>query len=312
VLTERGIPVMAEKLSPGESLVPCSALDTPPVVCSVKHLPCRDQDVVLIKYLDADQQLGILKVTASHVILVRSRHTAPYLPRLARDLQVNDQLKTLIGSATITGLDLTTQHTAAVQVVLAKATEGLLAAHEGAPIAVFGAESPPASCWVKILSYTRHDSFRQILLESEEDELQICRDNMEQEGFCADLSKLRDVGSGKMFISTDLAQATVLHLYTRARPLRKSDIVVCQKYELVVKSAIERHPGRKPRLIYEEIVDLSEQIAHMHDAEVSKHSSVVHGSCTDVSSVIDVRTRSTNPRVVHRKYLASDCNRNWG
>lgn len=94
---------------------------------------------------------------------------------------------------------------------------------------------------VKILSFNRFDNFRSALLENQE--LEACRDALKRAGFNADLD-VYELGPGKMFVTSELAEPTLGALSMIGRRLKCSDIVVSNEFEPIVRFAVQSHSRR--------------------------------------------------------------------
>jgi len=101
-------------------------------------------------------------------------------------------------------------------------------------VEVFGELTPPSGDdYVKILHFKRYDGFRDVLLESAE--LRLCREQLEQAGFDANLRP------GTMFVGPHLASRVMTALQHRRAAggeVKASSVVVSRAYEHTVLDCV--------------------------------------------------------------------------
>lgn len=232
-------------------------------VRSVSVKQPRDRCFVKISFGNGQ---GSLTVTSSHVLKARrpSREHR-YAAVLASDLQVGDWLRTLPGHVEVDDIDIEDMHASVIEVELEDSQATMYASSGGEFVEVYGALTPTLrDDTIKILTFNRHDNFREALLQSSD--LEGFRRALETCGFDADLST-NGLGLGKMFVPAEIAWPTLLALYTRKHHTKRGatcstqvgihQVVVSRATESAVREAIRAHS--RSRSIYvasEEVLPL--------------------------------------------------------
>eukprot|EP00928_Gymnodinium_smaydae_P025783 TRINITY_DN20438_c0_g1_i1.p1 TRINITY_DN20438_c0_g1~~TRINITY_DN20438_c0_g1_i1.p1 ORF type:complete len:610 (+),score=86.12 TRINITY_DN20438_c0_g1_i1:59-1888(+) len=261
VMTQRGGQVEVTDVRIGDKLKSLSDAK----VHNVLTLQSRER---LFVDLTLQDYQGSLMVTSNHMLPAlrpgKDRQDNRVQPLLAYDLQKGDLLRTLEGVLVVEHVDHKTVSAPVVEIELDDPRSTLFVSNGGNFVEVYGASSPRlrGDAEVKILTFRRHDRFKEALLQSEE--LQAVRRALESAGLDANL-ETHGLGLGKMLVPPHLAWPTLLALYTRSREQQATahrvgihEVVVSRETEGAVREAIQAHAGNRARFaVSEQILPLS-------------------------------------------------------
>jgi hypothetical protein len=239
-------------------------------------------------------------LTSSHVLEAFQPGQKASRPMIARDVRIGYRLRTCFGVVEVLDIQIETVTTVVIELELEDPSGtffiGPADASTHAFIEVHGALAPLRdSDTVKIMSWKRHNQFRQVLLESAE--LESCRKALERAGYAPDLDSY-GLGPGKMFVRVDQARAVLFALWhrCRSRPLRKSDVIVSSEFELTVQAMVRACAPRGQAEPHVEVLDISQLRAFCSDLGFIAEDRDVDG--WSVASSTDGHiSRMANPRL---------------
>lgn len=264
----------------------------------VRKLPTRDRDIVQIGFASASNTAAYeqIVVTASHALAIHRPSCKRFLPLLASEIRVGDQLRTHTLAVSVLSVTKSTINTQVFEIELHDMSSSLYVSTGSTPVEVYGATFPKlGNNQVKIISFNRFDCFRELLLEGEE--LESCRRALTGRGFSPDLG-IYELGSGKMFVQAGLAESVLAALALRTGPgLKCTDVVVSSEFEPIVKLAVRQATTRKIFVQREEILDLPRDCTRAKRTFLNLSSSSCGDSAVVCSTTDADKCKGKNPRL---------------
>ncbi|CAE7039201.1 Helz2 [Symbiodinium sp. CCMP2592] len=287
VLVRNNEPVPASSIQAGAVLLTMQHAD----VSRCRTMQLRERDLVTLTYMvEGSTAVKSVIMTTDHFIPVLRSGARAGRPLPARDVRVGDRLFTRTARfAIVQERKEEVRPTQVVQIefeapatMLVAGPEEDLQPNDFVEVHGCGEGVPSLDTSVKILHFNRFDNFADALLESEE--LQLCVDDLRQNGFSAEIRLDDDPPRGLMFVSSNLAPGVMWALRQRkqeARPLWVSSVVVCRRYELIVRDCARhfRAPGRRTIFVkQEESLDEWMNEWQRSQLEVSQRSTFIHAA----------------------------------
>ncbi|CAE7726047.1 Top3b, partial [Symbiodinium necroappetens] len=298
VLSRNSEPVPASSVHVGAVLLTMQHAD----VSRCRTMQLRERDLVTLKYMvEGSTAMKSVVMTTDHFIPVLRSGARAGRPLPACDVRVGDRLFTRTARFAI--VQTTEQDVRPTQVVqiefeapatmLVAGPQEDLQPNDFVEVHGCGEGGPPnLDTSVKILHFNRFDNFADALLESRE--LQPCVDDLRRNGFSASIRLDDDPPRGLMFVSSNLAPGVLRALRQRkqeARPIWASSVVVCGRYEHIVKDCARHFEAQGRRTIFvreEESLDEWMNQWQSNQLEVSQRSTFIHAAVpADSQSVAD-------------------------